>query len=43
MTNKQLDIQALFQLVDEGLITKEEAFYKCNRPNVLTSLLDSAQ
>ena len=35
--------QALFQLVDEGLITKEEAFYKCNRPNVLTSLLDSAQ
>jgi len=35
--------QALFQLVNEGLITKEEAFYKCNRPNVLTSLLDSAQ
>ena len=35
--------QALFQLVDEGLITKEEAFYKCNRPNVLTSLLDSVQ
>ena len=35
--------QALFQLIDEGLITKEEAFYKCNRPNVLTSLLESVR
>ena len=35
--------QALFQLVDDGLITKEEAYYKCNRPNVLTSLLESGQ
>ena len=33
--------QALYELIEEGLITKEEAFYKCNRPNVLESLLES--
>ncbi len=31
--------QALAQHVKEGKITKEEAYFKCNRPNVLTGLL----
>lgn len=34
--------QGLASLVEQGMITKEEAFYKCNRPNVLTSLLTEA-
>ena len=33
--------QALSVHVAKGVITKEEAFYKCNRPNVLQGLLDS--
>ena len=33
--------QALSNHVNQGLITKEEAFFKCNRPNVLTGLLDN--
>ena len=33
--------QALAKNVTKGLITKEEAFYKCNRPNVLQGLLDN--
>ena len=33
--------QALSKNVIQGLITKEEAFYKCNRPNVLQGLLDN--
>ena len=33
--------QALSAHVSNGLITKDEAFYKCNRPNVLQGLLDS--
>ena len=32
--------QALFEHINQGKITKEEAFFKCNRPNVLTSLLE---
>ena len=32
--------QALYEHINQGKITKEEAFYKCNRPNVLTSLLE---
>ena len=35
--------QALSAHVANGLITKDEAFYKCNRPNVLQGLLDSAE
>ena len=35
--------QALSKHVIKGLITKEEAFYKCNRPNVLQGLLDSEE
>ena len=35
--------QALAKCVLKGLITKEEAFYKCNRPNVLQGLLDSEE
>ena len=34
--------QALAINVDKGLITKEEALFKCNRPNVLNGLLDVA-
>ena len=33
--------QALSKNVFQGSITKEEAFYKCNRPNVLQGLLDN--
>ena len=33
--------QALSKNVFQGSITKEEAFYKCNRPNVLQGLLDT--
>ena len=32
--------QALFSHVKQGKITKEEAYFKCNKPNVLTSLLE---
>ena len=32
--------QALFEHINQGKITKEEAFFKCNRPNVLSSLLE---
>ncbi len=32
--------QALYEHINQGKITKEEAFFKCNRPNVLTSLLE---
>ena len=32
--------QALFTHLEQGKITKEEAYFKCNRPNVLTSLLE---
>ena len=32
--------QSLAQLVTQGLITTDEAVYKCNRPNVLKGLLD---
>ena len=35
--------QALSIHVNKGLITKEEAFFKCNRPNVLTGLLEVEQ
>ena len=35
--------QALSKHVIKGLITKEEAFYKCNRPNVLQGLLDNEE
>ena len=35
--------QALSAHVANGLITKDEAFYKCNRPNVLQGLLDSGE
>ena len=35
--------QALSAHVAKGLITKDEAFYKCNRPNVLQGLLDSGE
>jgi len=35
--------QALSRNVIKGIITKEEAFYKCNRPNVLQGLLDSEE
>tara|TARA_E500000331_G_scaffold116412_1_gene113674 strand:- start:2366 stop:3448 length:1083 start_codon:yes stop_codon:yes gene_type:complete len=34
--------QALAIHVEEGLITKEEAYFKCNRPNVLNGLFDTA-
>jgi len=32
--------QALYSHVKQGKITKEEAYFKCNKPNVLTSLLE---
>ena len=32
--------QALSSHVKQGKITKEEAYFKCNKPNVLTSLLE---
>ena len=32
--------QALYTHIEQGKITKEEAYFKCNRPNVLTSLLE---
>lgn len=32
--------QALSSHVNNGLITKEEAYFKCNRPNVLSQLLE---
>ena len=32
--------QALSYHVQKGLITKEEAYFKCNRPNVLNGLLE---
>ena len=32
--------QCLSQLVGKGLITTDEAVYKCNRPNVLKGLLE---
>ena len=35
--------QALSRNVIRGLITKEEAFYKCNRPNVLQGLLENEE
>ena len=35
--------QALSRNVIKGLITKEEAFYKCNRPNVLQGLLENEE
>ena len=35
--------QALSAHVANGLITMDEAFYKCNRPNVLQGLLDSGE
>ncbi|MBO8229882.1 type IV pili twitching motility protein PilT [Prochlorococcus marinus str. MU1404] len=35
--------QALSRNVISGAITKEEAFYKCNRPNVLQGLLDNEE
>ena len=35
--------QALSKNVIKGLITKEEAFYKCNRPNVLQGLLENEE
>ena len=34
--------QALAIQVEKGLITKEEAYFKCNRPNVLNGLFDSS-
>jgi len=34
--------QALAIHVEKGLITKEEAYFKCNRPNVLNGLFDSS-
>ena len=33
-------LKGLNKLKEDGLITKEEAFYKCNRPNVLQGLLE---
>ncbi len=35
--------QALYTHIEQGKITKEEAYFKCNRPNVLTSLLEMDQ
>ena len=35
--------QALYSHIEQGKITKEEAYFKCNRPNVLTSLLEMDQ
>ena len=32
--------QSLSQLVAQSIITTDEAFYKCNRPNVLKGILD---
>ncbi len=32
--------QSLSQLVSQSVITTDEAYYKCNRPNVLKSILD---
>ena len=32
--------QALSQLVNNGVITTDEAVYKSNRPNILRGLLD---
>ena len=32
--------QSLSQLVTQSIITTDEAFYKCNRPNVLKGILD---
>jgi len=34
--------QALAINVEKGLITKEEAYFKCNRPNVLNGLFDAS-
>ena len=34
--------QALAIHVEKGLITKEEAYFKCNRPNVLNGLFDAS-
>ena len=34
--------QALATNVEKGLITKEEAYFKCNRPNVLNGLFDAS-
>lgn len=34
--------QALAEHVHNGKITQDEAYYKCNRPNVLKSLLETA-
>ena len=34
--------QALAINVEKGLITKEEAYFKCNRPNVLNGLFDTS-
>ena len=35
--------QSLSNLVIKGKITTEEAFYKCNRPNVLQGLMESSK
>ncbi len=33
--------QSLLELVEENKVTPEEAYYKCNRPVILKSLLES--
>ncbi len=35
--------QSLYNLMEKGVITSDEAFYKCNRPNVLKGLSNQSE